>query len=59
MGGAKKNEGPPVDKSPGVNKPPPGPRGPQEDGERYLHFAEIVGTLRTHFFRSELMRAGF
>ena len=54
-------ERPPFNKSPGVNKPPPGgPRGgPEENGERDQHFAEIVGALRAQFFRSELMHMFF
>jgi hypothetical protein len=54
-------EGPPVNKSPGVNQPPPWgpPGGPEENGERYQHFEEIVGALRAQIFRSELMRMGF
>ena len=55
-------EGPPANKSPGVNKPPPpgGPRGgPEEGGERYQHFEEIVGALRAQIFRSELTHTVF
>jgi hypothetical protein len=54
-------EGPPVNKSPGVHKPPPGgPRGgPEEGGGRYQHFAEIVGALRAQVLRSESMHIGF
>jgi hypothetical protein len=49
-----------LDKSPGVNKPPRGPPGsPEEGGEHYLHFEEIVGARRAQFFRSELMHIGF
>jgi hypothetical protein len=46
-------EGPPVSKSPGVNKPPPvGPQGgPMEGGKRDQHFAEIVSALHTQFLR--------
>ena len=51
-------EGPPLNKSQGVliNLPP---GGPEEGGERYQHFAEIVGALRAQIFRSELMRVVF
>ena len=54
-------EGPPVNKSPGVNKPPPGgpPGGPEESGERYQNFEEIVGALRAQIFQSELMHIRF
>ena len=54
-------EGPPVNKSPGVNKPPPGgaPGGPEEGGERYQHFEEIAGALRARIFQPEIMHAGF
>ena len=54
-------EGPPVNKCPGVSKPPPGgPRGaPRRAGERYQHFEEIVGALRAQIFRSEFMHIGF
>ena len=40
-----------------VRRGPPG--GPEEGGERYQHFEEIVGALRAQFFRSELMHIGF
>ena len=33
--------------------------GPEEGGERYQHFEEIVGALRAQIFRSELMHLGF
>jgi hypothetical protein len=50
-------EGPLVNKSPGVNKPPlrGPPKGPEEGTERYQHFEEIVGALRVQIFRAELM----
>ena len=35
------------------------PRGPEEGGERYQHFEEIVCALRAQIFRSELMHIGF
>jgi hypothetical protein len=41
------------------NLPAGAPRGPEEGGDRYQHFEEIVGALRAQFFRSELMRIGF
>jgi hypothetical protein len=49
-------EGPPVNKCPGVNKPPPGgpPGAARGGGERYQHFEETVGALRAQFFRSDL-----
>jgi hypothetical protein len=54
-------ERPPVNKSPGVNKPrPPGaPGAPEEGGERYQHIEEIAGALRAQFCRPELMRIVF
>ena len=42
-----------------INLPPGAPGGPREGGECYQHFEEIVGALRAHFFRSELMHMGF
>ena len=54
-------EGPPINKGPGVNKPPPGgPLGaPRKTGGRYQHFEEIVGALRAQIFRSEKMHIVF
>ena len=54
-------EGPPVNKSPGVKYTSPRgpPRGPEEGGEHYQHFEEIVGALRAQFFMSEFLHIGF
>ena len=45
----------------GPGGPPRGPfgGGPEGGGERYQHFEEIVGALRTQIFRSEFMHIGF